>query len=72
MANHTFETEWELNKTYRFALGGTPLYEGKFKEIKGCWGTVEVTRVLEGPDAKYYRVGDTFEIKIALYSIVPV
>jgi len=72
MANHEFETSLEINKIYQFALDNTPLYLGKFKEIKGCWGTVEVNQVLNSPDAKYYKVGDTFEIKIAMYTIKPV
>ncbi|MCS7076292.1 MAG: hypothetical protein NZ455_06270 [Bacteroidia bacterium] len=53
-------------------MGNTPLYEGIFTEIKGCWGTVQVTKVLDGPDAKYYRIGDRFEIKISMYAIKPV
>lgn len=71
MANHQFETNLEVDKIYEFSLSNTPLYQGKFKEIKGCWGTVEVVQVLESPDAKYYKIGDAFEIKIAMYTIKP-
>lgn len=72
MANHEFETSLDTNTLYEFSLDNIPLYQGKFKEITGCWGKVEVTQVLDGPDAKYYKIGDTFEVKIAMYSIKPV
>lgn len=72
MANHHFETHLNTDTLYEFGMDSTPLYQGKFKEIKGCWGTVEVVQVLDGPDAKYYKIGDTFEIKIAMYNIKPV
>jgi hypothetical protein len=69
MANHHFETDLDTNTIYEFCMDNSALYHGKFKEIKGCWGTVEVVRVLDSPDAKYYRIGDSFEIKIAMYDI---
>jgi len=72
MANHEFETKLELDKTYQFSLDNTTLYHAKFIEIKGCWGTVQITHVSDSSDAKYYKIGDTFEIKIAMYGIKPV
>lgn len=72
MANHEFETSLDIDTIYQFSLDKTALYQGRFKEIKGCWGTVEITQVLDSPDAKYYKVGDSFEIKIAMYDIKPV
>lgn len=72
MANHEFETKFETDTIYEFSLDKLTLYQAKFKEIKGCWGTVQITKVLDSPDAKYYKTGDTFEIKIAMYDIKPV
>lgn len=71
MANHQFETDLSTDTIYEFRMDNIALYHGKFKEIKGCWGTVEITKVLDSPDAKYYKIGDTFEIKIAMYNIKP-
>lgn len=69
MANHHFDTQLETAVTYTFSMENTPLYEGVFSVIEGCWGTVQITKVLESPHAKYYHIGDSFEIKVAMYTI---
>jgi hypothetical protein len=58
----------ERGGTYALSMTGTgaAAYEAEIvKYGGGCWATVRVTNPLE--NARHYKVGDTFDIRVAMY-----
>jgi hypothetical protein len=54
---------------YTLLHNGAPAYEAEIvKYGGGCWATVRVTDPLE--DARVYKTGDTFDIRVAMYEFV--
>ena len=55
---------------YGLAHAGAALYEAEITKYSGgCWATVRVTNPLGNADT--YSVGDSFDIRVAMYEFTP-
>lgn len=70
--NHEKVPKDQLQKgqEYVFVHNTVPVYEAEVMQYGGgCWATVRVTNPLG--NTQYYKAGDEFEIRVAVYEISP-
>ena len=53
---------------YRVEYKGDEVYDATVMNYDGgCWATVKVENILPSPNEKIYRLGQTFDVKVAQY-----
>ncbi len=64
--------EFTPGSLYQVAMNGQPLYVAEVVKFHGgCWAVVRVRECLYAEMADEYRPGTEFEIKVAMYEVVP-
>ena len=65
--------EIRIGEKYRIAHKGMELYDAELTNYDGgCWGTVKVENILDSPNKKVYKEGQSFDIKVAMYEFFEV
>ena len=57
---------------YKFTLNGNTLYDAEVFKAEGCWATLNVLNVLEGPYKNNYQVGQIFDIRVSSYTFLEI
>lgn len=67
MHTHITELTPVVGAKYAVSIRGEQLYEATVCRAEGCWAILRVEKPMPGKYEAMYNVGDTFEVKIAMY-----
>ncbi len=68
---HQFATSPLAGEHYRVSFNGEALYDAMITRAEGCWATLRIDTPLPGKHQHFYKAGDEYEIKVALYTFEP-